>query len=565
MTDNSRIKSGYDVEILLGELYFLEVVQAAYDANKIQRTFTLPSSDPNKPPSSVVVERPHDVQLVGSGPANLHVSFKIITALFPTPIDAGVDLNVEIADGLFNVDFIGFDGTTRANLLAAGGLDDAGVDAIENDLRANVATTIDLGLNDEDSKVAEIAPPRILGPGDGHATAFAIYVNLDLTIADQSDPPETAFTPRGNADLGVSFLKLPSAFAIGVSPETFERFANDSFHKLVPVVGQPEIEHPMVLDGKVVGDCKSVKMKIEEGRIKITIRFKGIVDNFPDVPVKIKFSLTARTEDGKLKFDVDLDSFDADAGILGDVIAYVAAASLGMLLVMIFGATVAAAPVILGTAGVIGIELVANIKGDQNEDAAEGQGSQIAATVSSAFSAYPTSVFLFTDKTDPFFEKHFTLKSAFDEVVIDENGMGMSGHVFTQTVNTFPFTQIIGRELGDDQDSRFGVSTLSFRINEDKEQEHTLSMNDVLSRIGSTLSDRILLKPVAIRSKLDLVREIKFDTGVEFQIEQVVDLNTHRVFRMRGFQSIQPESSKAYVRGRPDESEENNLESLPQF
>lgn len=62
--------------------------------------------------------------------------------------------------------------------------------------------------------------------GERFSDAIALYLNLDLKITPRSGPPETELIRRGDADAGLSFLPEGKAFAIGVAPVTFERFAN---------------------------------------------------------------------------------------------------------------------------------------------------------------------------------------------------------------------------------------------------------------------------------------------------------------------------------------------------
>lgn len=565
--DNSRIRTGYDVEILLGEAYFRSIFQAAYDANQIPHSFTILSTVEGEPDSIVHVSEPLSVDLQLDDERNLTVSVEIKRQrrkpdgeIVLDRLPVTIELLAQVEEGQFNVSLVGFDDTTKSSLKLLAGLSDEAINDLEVSLRSSVDTSIDLDLPGGD-----LSPvTKMLKGGEGHVIALAIYLNLDLKIAPQSDLPESQFIARGNAASGVSFLPAGQAFAIGVSPATFERFANNAFHDFLAIAANGDVTHPVLQGDVAVGDYKSIEMKLEEGRIKIVIKFRGFVDNFPDLPVKSKFSLSANIRKGKLGFDVGLDSFDADAGILGDVIGYLVGGALAVLLIAIFGAAPVLIP-ILGGAGIAAVEILVTKKGDEGEDSAEEQGDDIAATVSKAFSAYPTIVNLFSDGSDPFFDRHFTLNSAFEQVVIDEDGMGMSGTTFVSSVNTFPVTEIIDKIEGDDRDSRFGLSRLKFRLDKDPLQEHELSLSEVFSRVGSTLSPHIFLKPVAIRSVFDLVKKIRFDTGVVFEVEQVVELQNHRVFRMRGFQTIEPEGAKAYVRGKPDASEENNLEALPQF
>lgn len=558
MIDNTRIKSGYDVEVLLGADYFLTIFQAAHEAGQIPASFQVAQGDQL---ITVTVARPHDAAILQGDDANLELTMgltiELPDAAEPINIDAGVEFLISFSKETgVSISFVRFDSSIRGTLVSFVG--EEKVLELEESLRASSDKTLQVDFSEAEQLVQRVLPGQV---EPAIQPAIALYLNLNLKVASQDGPPESEFIERGNADLGVSFLVKDRAYAIGVSPQTFERFANDAFHGFFQ---EGENSHPLLQDGKPVGEYKSIRMEPkDDGFVRITVRFRGFVKHFPDAPVKVEFNLRSSIVDGRLHFDVELENFDADAGLLGDVIAYLCGGALAVIALAILGPGAVVLMPILQSGAIVGIEIIANRKGDENEGTAAEGGDDIRADVSSAFSAFPTRVELFVDKRDQFFTRHLFLQCRFQDVVINKEGMSMSGRTFIDRTTFFPQTDIKSRSRGTDADSRLGISTLTYRLHDFINV--TLTMAEVFRRISKNEIARVDLEPTNTRRSDTIVTDIKFESGVDFSVAEIIALDDERIIRLPGYQIIDPKGANVYVRSAPDKRKQNNLEELPTF
>jgi len=87
----------------------------------------------------------------------------------------------------------------------------------------------------------------------------------------------------------------------------------------------------------------------------------------------------------------------------------------------------------------------------------------------------------------------------------------------------------------------------------------------VLRRIPLNQLQRVALEANHIRRYDTVVTDIRFESGVDFQVDETAALQNTHVLYVAGYQLIQPNNATPYYRVRADNSLDNNFESLPLF
>lgn len=589
MVDHTRIATGYDVELLLGGDYFLAIFQGAYDAGLIPTVVTteqvvLATDDPTierKEHFVIQVDKPNALTILGDEPeADMQIAIPIIPVRVVTetninnpgefivteepqePATLPIRLNAEFTATELVISFHSLEPLARALMVLI--LGDDQVIKIEGTLTTRLNKRFPLSLGTEG--VAEIVPVKV---SRGGADAIGFYINLDLKVAPQSGPPESAFVERGDVDAAASFLPSDKAFAFGFSPTTFNRLANHLWHtKLAVTRADGTIDHP-VFDPKTneeIGYYESIAIKpLSSGVVEVTILSRIVLPIWPDASVKAIFHLKAITQNGQLRFDLELVDFNVSTRLVGDLLAFLIAGALGALVAFLFGApglVILIAAGASGTGGVITLEVIEEIKENRGEGDAEAEAQKI--NVAALLSALPTRLKLFGDARDPLFVREYSVVNQFDGVQIDSHGMSFVGAAAIATQNVPVFADIIGRERGDGPESWHGLTTLTYRTFFG--QTVTLPIREVLRRLPfKEIASLVSLDPTHIRRRKTVVKEMKFATGVDFRVTELVPLRQFQVARLPGYLLIEPRGRNPYFRSLADNSKANNLESLPSF
>lgn len=557
MIDNTRIRTGFDLEINIGADYLLAIVQGAYDAGEIPNEI----STGDDPDQVLAIGRPSKVRILAGEEDEADIELFI-------PIDQLIEgsvavIGLAVTFGQDGVDlaYCYVDDETKALIQFAGLLigDPNLFEKVETNLREALDRRIDLDLVTTSAQ----GPPvtrKLPASGDCQA-AFGIYLNLDLKIAPQSGPPEEEFIPRGDAGRAVSFLPQDRSFAIGLGPDTFPRLANDMWHGLGEVQDNGAIEHPVKDGDSTVGEYRSVAIAPRNGFMEVTVRSRIFIDIWPDADVTAVFHFTPTTNDGLLSFDIELTEFDADTGLVGDLLAFLIGGVIGLLIGLFFGPIgIAIGASIGGVGGIATLEITEEIVEGQFDDRVEEQAKEEAG-VASALSAFPIRKRLFTDDRDPFFLRHFEVVSLFAEAQVNGNGMSMGGAGVMETVNEPVDTTIVGCERGDGPLSRFGLLSLTYRL--ENHGDIPVPITEVLRRRPLDQIQRVHLRPTHIRRRNTIVTDVHFQSGVEFQVNELVNLQDNDVLVVSGYQLIHPRNANPYYRAWADHTLENNFESLP--
>lgn len=554
MIDHSRIRTGYDLEILLGADYFLTVIGGAYDAGQIPSEIVVDED------SSLPVLRPTAVFIMPEGEAaDIEV---VVPVVLVDQTDVTLGLGVTIAANKITLDYRYMDETTRG-LIAFFGLITGKPDLltqVEADLTESLNQDVPLDLVSGD--VAELQVKKVAADGDFQA-AYGLYLNLDIKIAAQSDPPEEDFIARGNLNAAVSFLPGNRAFAVGVGLPTFPRLANNLWHDLGEEQDDGSITHP-VKDGQdTVGAYKSVSIVPGlAGSLRITIRSEIFIDFWPDADVTASFTFTPRTNNGILSVDIELVEFDADTGLLGDLLGFLIGGALGALIGLFFGPVGVAIGASIGAgAGIATVEIGEVVAEGAFSDEVEEQADE--AGVASMFSAFPVRKRLFSDERDPFFIRHYEVVNLFEEANVDLLGMSFGGSAVMETVNEPVDTTIVDKTRGNSAASWNGLEALTYRLA--SLGDVSMPMTEVLRRIPLEQLQRVRLRPTNVQREHTIVTDILFDSGVDLHVAETVALQDRGVLVLLGYQLIHPRNANPYYRAWADQRLDNNFESLPDF
>jgi hypothetical protein len=564
MIDNTRIRTGFDVEINIGGDYLLTVIQGAYDAGEIPNEI----STGDDPDQVLAVGRPTSVRILasddgdtGDDEADVEVIIPMdqliegsaaVIGLHVTFVEDGVDLAYAYIDDDTRtlIEFMGLL-TNQPNLF----------EEVEADLREALDRHIDLDLV-SNSAEGGLVTRKLPASGDCQA-AFGLYLNLDLKIAPQSGPPEDDFIERGDVDRAVSFLPEDLSFAIGLSPDTFPRLANDMWHGLGEEQDDGSIDHPVKDGDTTVGEYRSVAIAPRNGFMEVTVRSRIFIDIWPDADVTAVFHFTPTIDDGVLSFDIELTEFDADTGLVGDLLAFLIGGVIGLLIGLFFGPVgIAIGASIGGVGGIATLEITEEVVEGQFDDQVEEQ-AQNEAGVASALSAFPVRKRLFTDDRDPFFMRHFEVVSLFEEARVNDDGLSLGGTAVMETVNEPVETTIVDRQRGDGPLSRFGLLSLTYRL--EGHGDIPVPITEILRRRPLDQIQRVRLRATNIRRHETVVTDVRFQSGVDLHVQELVNLQDNDVLVVAGYQLIHPRDDAPYYRAWADQLLENNFESLPPF
>ncbi|MCL4867967.1 MAG: hypothetical protein KJ063_03275 [Anaerolineae bacterium] len=559
MIDHTRIATGFDVELLLGGNYFLTIFQGAYDAGFISTNMKteekqIETGNPAVQRSEhylIEIAKPSSLTILTDEPeADMEITIPITATKMVTengvltpgePISTAITIRLDIAftSTELIIAYHSLGDITQIFLEALVGAE--GVAVIDDLLTEKLNQQFPLNLVADG---VEMAPPLKIRGSGGFQSAYGFYLNLtDIKIAPQSGPSENTFIGRGNVNAAASFLPTDKDIAIGLAPATFNRLANHLWHTELTVIAEDgTVSHPVMDEGEVVGQYKSITIEpIKEGVIEVTIKSRIFLTAWPDATVTAVFHLQSRVEDHNLRFNLDLVKFNVNTGLLGDLLAYLLGGGLGVILLEIF-------------------EFAAQRR---NQGDAESEGKK--ANVAAMFSTIPRSLHLFDDTRDPLFVGEYYVVNQFSEAQIDEAGMSFVGQAAIATANRPLPVQLVGRQRGSGEGSWNGLRSLTYRLN-NSGQEITLTIPEVMTRVArQQLQSHLRLNLTHIRRRKTVVKEMLFDTGVDFLVSEMANLQINTIAGVHGYQFIRPRNANPYFRARADKDHENNLELLPKF
>lgn len=332
MLDQSRVSSGYDVEILVGERQLSYVLLTLVDAGVIPMRLEL-SGGAGVDIFGPVVDRTYSPHPDAPGLNTIFADHEpfAVELLFDHP--SGADARVHFVVGLVEGDLLvrltpefahddaGFLSTARLGIevldVVSPSLSDTdpGSTLYRPDVLARIKATVDrsvdLGGASAFKRVHDMVVRKL--PGDGeHPAAYALYVNLRL----RDGPEEDAFRPaRGEATAGLNFLPAGSDLAMATRAGLLADLASDAWHRFAEVDQDGNVTHPWHKSpynkrskkiGRIVG--VSAGPGIAQNSLKIDVEVEYEINNFPDPNGHLVLTLTPGVgPHGAFRWNIDAD------------------------------------------------------------------------------------------------------------------------------------------------------------------------------------------------------------------------------------------------------------------
>ena len=583
MVDNARISSNYDIEVMLGADYFLSIFQCAYDAGKIPsqieldngtvlhigqlKSVTILANDYLETVNGLrdIGKNQEAEALIKELGGEEHL-YSDIEILLPVKynnnwMDVKIGMSIVFDSKGVETEYRYLDENTKQLIILAGILSGEPdlLEKVENSLKETLNQMFDIKLIENDVATFRIKKVKA---EDGYQAAYGLFINLNIKISSQKKKPEESYIERGNLDLARSFLPEGKAFMVGMGKATFGRLANDMWHSLGVVKSNGSIHHPVMKKKKKVGEYKSVSIKPKSGYMEITNKSEYFIDYWPDADITAVFKLTPQLNAGKMTYEMKLHEFDADTGLLGDFLSFMIGGLVGAIVGLFFGPIgLVIASSIGGVGGIATLEITESVKEDVY--GAEVEKTAKKADIGSIFSAFPLRIRLYTVKTDPFYYTHYELCSVFEDVTLNSKGMSFGGKVNIQPAYEPEDTVIVDKKRGRPEEGIQGITRLTYKL--DVEGDIELPIEEVIRRRQENKIMRVVLNPVAIKRKKSVVTDIKFLSGVDFKVEELIALQYKSVLVVDGHKLIHAKGVKPFYRALADMLIENNLEKLPSF
>ncbi len=454
MVDQARVKSGFDVEMLLGGEYLTHLLLAARESGTIPSRIEIAD-----PALAIEFKEPRDLKRTYPRNPALELPFEApgafeVEILFGHPLDADARLRlfpvvIDLATGTQNalvpfVDlFVTLDLRTP-DADADGAIDGGSIDIVlvdvasdllpilENDhgitkqevmdrLKPEIDRTIDAGGATRFKRVQALEMRKLEGDAD-HDPAIGLFLNLRLRTGPLDHQIRD---PRGDVAAALNFLPTGQHIAFGTRRGLYGHAGADAFHRLAeknPETGS--FEHPW---RERASDPKSKKYghfnSVSVGRrsfppantLEVVVRAEYEVEDFFDPDVRVAVFITPTTDaQGVIDWHIDKSiSVDLLFEILPFAIVYT--------LFILFppGGALIAGGIIVGLLfiGGIAVGIYASYRSEKIE-------RKVDLTLTEVF---PDRLPIARRRWDPFFTTIHEVALKPDSVVIGEEQMTLAG------------------------------------------------------------------------------------------------------------------------------------------
>ncbi len=618
MIDLSRVKTGFDVEILLGAGYFQNALLALREAGEMPATVEVGGH-------AVTLGAPQDLRILfesvpvpqGEGlqdlPTAVDFSFVLplssalgeINATLFACLDLGRKTNS--VTGLVDTvrmltRYVTMDPETRA-LLEMLRVD---IQQVETQLRA----IFDRDISEQliPGKLTQMEIHKL--PPDGEAPAcYGVYVNLDLKVGELTQrvpasdadrflgladadgmktvvaPPEPDEAPiaRGDTALRCNFLPADMDLAFAAPEELYGRLARNFLHREARQRADGTWYRPLTTSGNreatIIGYHKGMRIRAHDGKLRVTSD-THVAEADVDVETNIDFS-PSLAADGRLTWDLKVHEPEADTSFW-DLLVGIFTFGLGLLLVPLTGG---ASLLLSGQLFGLGMGVIRSIKEryeGQGQEDLQHQMERDKDGLLSFMAVIPDGVTLSRRRVDPFFHRHYMVVTHFTEVRITGSGIAMGGRAGVGSEDrAIEQVSLVGRQraeepLGELQHLHWRVPNQAQVMDParflapDPEQPDVfaLTAEDALERVKvNQLRRQEILAPTAVRLRSGRITEIRFDTGVGLTPDEAGHLYQGLILTVPGryrFVRI-GHTDHYYLRSRPDGNEKNNLSQLPRY
>lgn len=509
MIDQTLVKSGFDVEVLLGARYIRYLLLNSIETGTLDLNMTIPvdQGDGTSKDLTINIYAPNDYVRNYEVNAGADIPAGTSDAAFESRIliddPAGADLHVIIVcdvnyDGntyreqeieLFttftletetddegnqknakmNISLVDIDGVFITLALAFAGITKE--EALEL-MKPFFDRTIDLGLVGSDQNVQNVFMKKH-DREDDHPRAIGLYMNLKLKDGPE---PDSFFEERGDLDDAENFLPEDNDIAFGMPGSIYPLISSDAFQKMAEESpeGSGVFRYPIHKDfsdkeSDVIGSIKSITITPQSGNLIIDVHGDYQVDILPDPDFHLYITLKPVIIDGmitwEMEYAVDLNPF---LEIASFVILIILSALLGPG-GFIAGGIIAA--LVIGGQEFIVEPYLANM--------IEQQGG--AGMDASIFDAIPNRLTVERRRWDPFYITMHQILGRTDGLQITNNGIGFSGKAELDK-QPEPVTHVVIRDEQRNEDGE--IEAFMYRV-----KDHARSSNDFMTAYPA--SDRM--------------------------------------------------------------------------
>ncbi|MFZ1538766.1 MAG: hypothetical protein WAT23_15455 [Chromatiaceae bacterium] len=371
--DQTRVTSGYDVEVAMGGRYLQYLLLMAVETGQFpsEVTFT-PDSGGEAIRVEVLVpssfDRTYDVDLDAPQPPEVPTDAAFAVRILPThPLGADlmvtvwirltrgaqsaiVDMNLYVnivLESTPDTDGIGLGSMTLklelldidGNLVNLAASNNPPLPKAELLARLQPLINRDLSMNDLGTRgrIGAIHMKKLAGDVEREA-ALGLYINLVLRAGPQED---NVLGPRGDLTLAQNILEPGADITFATRASIYGDFANDAYHRMARRSGSG-YSHPVMKKGEKLFDV----VEIEAGpvqtanQLKVSVEGEYAINNLPDPNFTLHLYIyEALDADGILSWT---SGADVQASILADILLGVIALAtvplLGPYSVLVFAA-----------------------------------------------------------------------------------------------------------------------------------------------------------------------------------------------------------------------------------
>lgn len=483
MINNQDIKSGADLEILLGGPYLKEVFNTFFEAEMIPEMIELAEG------YSIKINKPQSIEIIEGSRKDLRIKLFLtlynpngtVNALVRevTTLDAKLDFKIEKNDAdqvtgiklkVRVVDFSGGLSTMIefANLMLQ---IQAETNPDSNLPISSIPPVLVLAMLNE--HLGQERPLNIFNQGtvirdlkikkftdDPLTSAFGIYLNLNLK---EGPEPDSLFENEIDLNEAINFLPSGKAIAFGMNDDAFTRFGTNVKQTFAEEknAGKGDWHYPLKDNrDKVVGRLSSIKLgayktPIMEG-LAVTgwenknhfyVEMKGevYVDEMgielePDF--RILVGIIPKIVNGKLEWETSLIDTDIDLTFWEELkLSFTA----GFIIGWVLGVFTGPIGLILGAGITTGVGLLVTdtIADAIGENMVEGMYKDY--VDASMFEAMPDRVTTIWKRYDPFYWTQHQVVSLLDMVKVNDDGFSFCGNA-TTGIETTPVEHVVYKD-----------------------------------------------------------------------------------------------------------------------
>ncbi|MCK4947121.1 MAG: DUF3892 domain-containing protein [Candidatus Aureabacteria bacterium] len=364
--------------------------------------------------------------------------------------------------------------------------------------------------------------------------------------------------PRGDTSRALNFLRPERDFAIGLAKPVLRRFQQSQWNAFyVPFEGNlsdliifPGSNHigigcrPVYNGNQQVGVYKDLDLRWHDGSIKCTAKLEYTIDYWPDADVFCRIKFSPSINDYKLRINADIEKLNVDTGIMGDILATI-----------IGGLT-------LGPLGLVGGPIALEVA--EYVIAKEKQKENTAAITEQAaklFETIPVIIQLFQSQgTDIAYNMATGPTQLYEKVSINSEGMILSGQGGAGSVNYPLPLKLTGRIR---EKGTWELKNLVYTNDSGASVE--IRYITAHFRIQQKSLRKVTLTPAAIYEKSGRIHSIKFNSGVDLQVSEVIQCIKKGIVYIPRVHIRKSQSGREYLRTKRDITKSNNLGELPKF